>query len=103
MLRFSDIPLMSLRVSDNIDAVIWVNMLRQYRHCFDLIAWSGIPLERHSFQLKNISVGRTVFVHAPLSSLFKTVMEEITAHFIMSAYQMFISKFICVVYINVGS
>ena len=45
-----------------------------------------------------------MFSCAPLSSLFKTFMGE-TAPFIMSAYQMFISRLIslCVVYINVGS
>ena len=50
-----------------------------------LIAWSGIPLTPNSFQLKNVSVGRVVFSHASLSSLFNTVTRE-TAPFIMSAY-----------------
>ena len=86
VLRFSYIPIMCLRVADNIDAVIWEKNAKTVSTLFlALIAWSGILLARNSFQLKNVSVGRTVFSHALPPLLFKTVMGE-TAPFIKSAY-----------------
>ena len=86
MLRFSDIPIMCVRISDDIDDVIRLKNASTISTLFlTLIAQSGIPLARNSFQLKNFSVGRAVFSHAPLYSLFKTDMGE-TTPLLLSAY-----------------
>ena len=62
VLRFSDIPIMCLKVCDDINAVIWVKNANTISTLFlTIIAWSGILLSRNSFLLKNVSVGRACF------------------------------------------
>ena len=52
MIRFPDTPIMCLRVSDDIDAVFYLNrMIRD-------------SLARNLSQFKHVSVGRAVFSHA---------------------------------------
>ena len=87
MLRFSDIPVMCLRVSDDIDAVIWVKNAWTISTLF--LTFNRLIRDSSSAQfiiwLKNVSIRRAVFSYAPLSSLLQTVMEE-TSPFILSAY-----------------